>query len=63
MTHAIFEEWLDDLNHVMRKNREILLLVNIATRHCVAKVMSNVKVTFLPPNLTSEVPPLDQGII
>jgi uncharacterized protein YeeX (DUF496 family) len=26
-------------------------------------VMSNVTVKFLPPNLTSEVQPLDQGII
>jgi hypothetical protein len=64
MTQAIFEEWLEDLNHVMKKqNQKILLLVDIATRHRAAKVMSNIKVKFLPPNLTSEVPPLDQGII
>jgi hypothetical protein len=63
MTQAIFEEWLEDLNHVMRKqNRKILLLDN-ATRHCGAKDMSNVKAKFLPPHLTSEVPPLDHRII
>jgi hypothetical protein len=38
MTQAIFEEWLEDLNHVMRKqNRKILLLLDNATSHCVAK--------------------------
>jgi hypothetical protein len=38
MTQATFEEWLEDLNHVMRKeNRKILLLLHNATSHCVAK--------------------------
>jgi hypothetical protein len=40
-----------------------LLLVDNATSHCVAKVMSNIKAKFPPPNLTSEVQLLDQGII
>jgi hypothetical protein len=38
MIQAIFEEWPEDLNHVMRKqNRKILLLVDNAARHCAAK--------------------------
>jgi hypothetical protein len=38
MTLAIFEEWLEDLNHVLRKqNRKVLLPVDNATGHCVAK--------------------------
>jgi hypothetical protein len=40
-----------------------LLLVANATRHCATKVMRKVQVKFLPPNLTSDVQPLDQGII
>jgi hypothetical protein len=44
-------------------NWKILLLVDNATSHCGTKVMSNVMVKFLPLNLTSEVQPLDQGII
>jgi hypothetical protein len=63
MTHAIFEEWLVDINNLRRKqNRKILLLVNNAMSHHGTKEMTNVKVKFLPLNLTSEVQPLDQGI-
>jgi hypothetical protein len=64
MTQAIFEEWLEDLNHVTTKqNQKILLLVDNTTSHCVTKMMSNVKVKFLPPDVTFEVQPLDQRII
>jgi hypothetical protein len=64
MTTAIFEEWLAEVNHMTKKEkRKILLLVDNATSHRVTKVMGNVAVKFLPPNLTSEVQPLDQGII
>ena len=34
-----------------------------ATSHVVSKKLSNVHVKFLPPHLTSELQPLDQGII
>jgi hypothetical protein len=40
-----------------------LLLVDNAASDRGTKVMGNVTVKFLPPNLTSEVKPLDQGII
>jgi hypothetical protein len=63
MTQAVFEEWLEDLKSMMKKNRKILLLVYNATSHSVTKVMSKVSVKFLPPNLTSEVQLLEQGII
>jgi hypothetical protein len=63
MTHAFFEEWLTDLNRMMKKeNRKSLLLVDNTTIHRGKKVMSNVTVKFLPSNLTSEVQSLDQGI-
>jgi hypothetical protein len=64
LTQAIFEEWLEDLNNMMRKqNRKILLLLDNATSHCATKVMRKIKVKFLPPNLTCDVQPLNQGII
>jgi uncharacterized protein YeeX (DUF496 family) len=64
MTQEIFEEWLTDLNRMMKKeNQKILLLVDNATSDRGTNVMSNVTVKFLPPNLTSEVQALDQGII
>jgi hypothetical protein len=46
-----------------KENWKILLLVDNATSHHGTKVMSNVTVKFLPPNLISEVQPLDQRII
>lgn len=64
MTGNLFEEWLTDLNQQMEKSkRKILLLVDNATSHNCTKILSHVTVKFLPPNLTSEVQPLDQGII
>jgi ABC-type antimicrobial peptide transport system permease subunit len=46
-----------------KENWKILLLVDNATSLHRTKVMSNVMVKFLTPNLTSAVQPLDQGII
>jgi len=40
-----------------------MLLVDKATSHFVTKVISNVKVKFLPPNLTSQVYSLERDII
>jgi hypothetical protein len=64
MTTVIFEEWFTELNRKMKKEKwKILLLTDNATSHCVTKIMRNVTVKVLPPNLTSEVQPLDQGFI
>src|SRR5215510_12358328 len=46
-----------------KKKRRIIFFVDNATSHVVSKKLSNVRVKFLPPHLTSEVQPLDQGII
>ncbi|XP_033231484.1 tigger transposable element-derived protein 6-like [Belonocnema kinseyi] len=64
MTGNSFKEWLTDLNQQMEKSiRKILLLVDNAISHNCTQILSHVTVKFLPPNLTSEVQPLDQGII
>ena len=64
MTTAVFEDWLNQLNETMKKKkRRIILFVDNATSHVVSKKLSNVHVKFLPPHLTSELQPLDQGII
>ena len=64
ITTAVFEDWLNQLNETMKKKkRRIILFVDNATSHVVSKKMSNVHVKFLPPHLTSELQPLDQGII
>jgi hypothetical protein len=63
MTQTIFEEWLTDLNCMIKKEIEKSCCLLIMQSHRGTKVMNNVTVKFLPPNLTSEVQPLDQGII
>jgi hypothetical protein len=64
MTTKIFEEWLTDLKQMMKKEHwKILLFADNITSHHGTMVMSNVTVEFLLSNLTSELQPLDQGII
>ena len=64
MTKAVFEDWLNRLNETMKKKRRrIILFVDNATSHTVSKKLSNVHVKFLSPHLTSELQPVDQGII
>lgn len=64
MTSLIFEKWLLELDCKMRKeNREILLFIDNCTAHNNIPQMSNVKVIFLPPNMTSVLQPMDQGVI
>jgi hypothetical protein len=48
---------------IKKEKRKTQLLVDNATSHLITKVMSKVTVKFLQPNLTSEVRPLDHGII
>ena len=64
MTPIIFAEWFEDLNRVTKnKIGKTLLLLDNATSHSVTKMISNVTVKFLPPNLAYEVQPLDQQTI
>jgi hypothetical protein len=66
MTTQIFSDWLKELNKSMiKRNRKILLLVDNCSAHVGASDLSfsNVKVKFLPPNTTSKLQPLDQGVI
>lgn len=63
MTSAIFENWLLALDSKMKaRNRNVILLLDNATCHPEIR-LSNVKLLFLPPNTTSHLQPLDQGII
>jgi hypothetical protein len=64
MTSDLFQEWLQDLNRKMRlQRRHILLFIDNAPSHPQNASMSNVQVIFFPPNTTSKLQPLDQGII
>lgn len=73
MTAKIFENWflncfcVEAETYCRHKNIsfKILLIVDNATSHppYLAELHPNVKVVFLPPNTTSLIQPMDQGII
>ena len=63
MNNELFVNWLNGVNKTMkRQGRHILLFLDNASSHGNVK-LSNVTLKFLPPNTTSHLQPLDQGII
>ena len=76
MEGGIFEAWILQLNNQLKnQNQKVIMILDNASSHVVsfAKVgesrgystleLSNMTLVFLPPNVTSIVKPLDQGII
>ncbi|KZT51780.1 DDE-domain-containing protein, partial [Calocera cornea HHB12733] len=65
MKSNIFQEYIEDLDCRMRReNRNILLLLDNFAGHKYDKDrITNIRVHFFPPNMTSHIQPLDQGII
>lgn len=64
MTQEIMSEWLIALDERMvKKNRQILLFLDNASSHPTNLKLKSVKLVFFPPNATSLLQPLDQGII
>ncbi|KAE8204004.1 hypothetical protein CF327_g7740 [Tilletia walkeri] len=62
MTGAMFKEWLEAFDKQM-EGRKVCLLLDNASSHDPSVETQNVEVIFLPPNTTSVIQPLDQGII
>ena len=63
MTEIIWTKWLSDMNSFFeRKKRKIILFVDNMSAHVDLK-LSNINLQFYPPNCTSVIQPLDQGII
>lgn len=71
MTADIFKDWFfNDFvpsveNHMRKRNLSFkaVLIIDNATSHSKDLQHPNIKVVFLPPNCTSLIQPLDQGII
>ena len=69
MTEQIFREWLKRLDSEFRsQNRHILLLLDNFSGHKENKnsapfKLTNIEMHFYPPNCTSVLQPMDQGII
>lgn len=65
MTREFFKSWLLSLQRrVAVRNRKILLLLDNFSGHLVPDmVLQNIELLYFPPNTTSVLQPLDQGII
>ncbi len=65
MTRAIFEPFLRKFDREMqRKKRKVVLFMDNATSHKIDNLnLRNVEIKFFPPNVTSQIQPLDLGII
>ena len=64
MTAYLFTDWIRTVNRTMRRQRRnILMFLDNASSHSEDVRLSNVTLKFLPPNTTSVLQPLDQGII
>ena len=64
MTTSLWSSWLSELNsRMVLQKRHILLFVDNATSHRINAELSNTKVVFIPPNCTSVLQPMDQGVV
>jgi len=64
MTADIWRDWLARVDKKMRsKGRKIIMLCDNCAAHSNDVKLTNVKLVFLPPNTTSLIQPMDQGII
>ena len=64
MTTALLQNWLIKLDHKIQINKKhILLFLDNFSGHKVDLTLNNIKIAFYPPNCTSVLQPLDQGLI
>ena len=64
MNADLFTNWLQKLNRrFARQDRKILLVIDNCPVHPVINNLSHIKIVFLPPNSTSCLQPMDQGVI
>jgi len=64
MTGGIWEEWLHHWDAKLGKaKRKILLLSDNCSAHVAVPFFKNIEVEYFPPNVTSILQPMDQGII
>jgi hypothetical protein len=64
MLGDVFESWLRDFDRDMdRQDRKVLLFIDNCSAHPDISDLKAVKLVFFPPNTTSRLQPMDQGII
>ncbi|XP_065645611.1 tigger transposable element-derived protein 4-like [Hydra vulgaris] len=64
MTGDLFTEWVMKLDSFFRaQDRKVALLVNNCSAHPHIEGLSNINLIFSPPNTSSVLQPMDQGVI
>jgi hypothetical protein len=64
MTSEIFITWVRSVDQLMTKRkRKILLFIDNCPAHPKIDDLKSVKLEFFPPNTTSILQPMDQGVI
>ena len=64
MNSEIFEEWIRKLDRkFLTDERNIALIIDNCPAHPSISNLTNVQLVFLPPNTTSILQPMDQGVI
>ena len=64
MTNELFTNCIQQLDIIFfKQKRKIILFIDNCPTHPQYIPVTNIKVVFLPPNATSKLQPLDQGII
>ena len=64
MTAELFEEWVRELDRKFSAaKRKIALIIDNCTAHPHVEQLASIELIFLPPNTTSHMQPMDQGVI
>ena len=64
MDSTLFENWVRDLgNQLEKENWKFALIIDNCTTHPGIKGLKAIDLFFLPPNTTSALQPMDQGVI
>ena len=63
MDSDIFTRWLKELDRKIAEGRKITMIVDNCPAHPHVEGLQAVELIFLPPNTTSKLQPMDQGVI
>lgn len=64
MNYTLFNKWLLEWDFELEKlSKKILLVIDNCPAHKISIELKNIEIKFIPPNLTSVIQPMDQGVI